>query len=726
MISSLAMAPASSWYSTSSSVVVRVEKATSEFLTGPDWPMNIDICDIINSNRWVAKDVLKSVKKRLQNKNPKVQLLSLTMDTHVRDKILVLIDSWQEAFGGPGGKYPQYYWAYQELKLAGVGFPPRSYDTAPIFTPPVSHLVQSPPRIEYGMPSNSSTRHDGNMVGEMEKLSLSAISSMGGIVDLLAEMLQAVNPGDRSAVKDEVIVDLVERCRGNQKKLIDMLTATRDNGLLEQGLYLNDILQSVLAKHDAIASGTALPNPVEDIKHPTTESREGGRADTFGTREGVKVDRSGTREGVRADTFDTREGARVDTFDIREGGRADKSDTREGGRVDTSVTREGGRADKSDTREVVRVDTSITRGEGGREGGRADKSDTREVVRVDTSGTREVVRVDTSGTREGGRADTTSDTEADAKSLVPVSASHLDDEEEDGKKEDCVELVQRRSKTRPAAPREGEGEPSDPAMSALIVIDPPEPTKATKEQEIIEQLSITLASSMPPDTPETPVPTSADQTMNQTAPVSCFNPWHNPHTPHSYPAHQSQAFNSYIAPWAQPQPQPQMQTFAQPQFQLQPQSQSMFHQIPQSNGHPQFHYQSNAQFPQNSSAYTPPPWAPTPGYYSQSNQSFTPLYMYSTPQPATTSSTPFAPSSPHPANSFPAMGNTSPGLNGNAQVSATTGPSSPEPKPFIPSYRLFEDLHVWGNGEQNPRTTGNNPAYNLFGANSHNIIDLRK
>ncbi|XP_031126457.1 TOM1-like protein 6 isoform X2 [Ipomoea triloba] len=637
-----------------------------------------------------------------------VKIVKKTMDTHVRDKILVLIDSWQEAFGGPGGKYPQYYWAYQELKLAGVGFPPRSYDTAPIFTPPVSHLVQSPPRIEYGMPSNSSTRHDGNMVSEMEKLSFSAISSMGGIVDLLAEMLQAVNPGDRSAVKDEVIVDLVERCRANQKKLIDMLTATRDNGLLEQGLYLNDILQSVLAKHDAIASGTTLPNPVEDIKHPTTESREGGRAGTSGTREGGRADRSDTREGGRADTSGTREGGRVDTSGTREGVRVDTSGTREGVRVDTSGTREdvrvdtsgtreGGRADKSDTREVVRVDTSGTR-----EGGRADKSDTREIVRVDTS-----------VTREGGRADTTSDTEADAKSLVPVSASHLDDEEEDGKKEDCAELIQRRSKTRPAAPREGEGEPSDPSMSALIVIDPPEPTKATKEQEIIEQLSITLASSMPPDTPETPVPTSADQTMNQTAPVSCFNPWNNPHTPHSYPGHHSQAFNSYIAPWAQPQPQPQMQTFAQPQFQLQSQSQSMFHQMPQSNG----------QFPQNSSAYTPPPWAPTPGYYSQSNQSFTPLYMYSTPQPATTSSTPFA-------NSFPATGNTSPGLNGNAQASprpsATTGPSSPEPKPFIPSYRLFEDLHVWGNGEQNPRTTGNNPAYNLFGANSHNIIDLRK
>lgn len=47
-------------------------------------------------------------------------------DLNVREKILVLIDTWQEAFGAAGGKYTQYHAAYQELRVC-IFFPASGY-----------------------------------------------------------------------------------------------------------------------------------------------------------------------------------------------------------------------------------------------------------------------------------------------------------------------------------------------------------------------------------------------------------------------------------------------------------------------------------------------------------------------------------------------------------------------------------------------------------------------
>ncbi|KAL4275355.1 hypothetical protein AHAS_Ahas20G0098900 [Arachis hypogaea] len=99
-----------------------------------------------------------------------IKIVKKKAHMQVRDKILVLLDSWQEAFGGPGGKYPQYYWAYEELKRTGVVFPKRSLDASPIFTPPPTHQASGSMHAGYGMPSGSSKTLDETMATEIETL----------------------------------------------------------------------------------------------------------------------------------------------------------------------------------------------------------------------------------------------------------------------------------------------------------------------------------------------------------------------------------------------------------------------------------------------------------------------------------------------------------------------------------------------------------------------------
>ncbi|KAK3135293.1 hypothetical protein QOZ80_5BG0417170 [Eleusine coracana subsp. coracana] len=273
----------------------RVDKATSHLLQGPDWAINLEICDTLNADRWQTKDVVKAVKKRLQNKDSKVQFFTLTLletmmkncgehvhfevveqhvlqemvklvqkrhDMQVRDKALLLLDSWQEAFGGPGGKYPQYYWSYIELKRSGVMFPRRPVDAPPIFTPPVTSQTYGSPRYPTGSLNE-------RMTSDVQTLSLEGLSNIRDATELLCDMVNALNPTDRMAVKDEIITDLVSQCRSNQQKLMQFVSSTGDEELLKQGLEINDRLQSILAKHDAIASGSPLPveTPHRDELH---------------------------------------------------------------------------------------------------------------------------------------------------------------------------------------------------------------------------------------------------------------------------------------------------------------------------------------------------------------------------------------------------------------------------------------------------------------------------
>ncbi|VAI22588.1 unnamed protein product [Triticum turgidum subsp. durum] len=194
-----------------------VQRATSDALIGPDWATNLEICDTLNRDPGHTKDVVKSLKKRIAHKNSKVQLLALTR--------------------------------------AGAVFPQRSNGSVPIFTPAQSQPLQNyPPALrdaDHGAPESSAQ--------DFPATSLADIQNARGIMDVLSEMLNALDPSKRQELRQDVIVDLVDQCRTYKQRVVQLVNSTSDEGLLSQGLCLNDDLQRVLAKHDAIAAGIAVP-----------------------------------------------------------------------------------------------------------------------------------------------------------------------------------------------------------------------------------------------------------------------------------------------------------------------------------------------------------------------------------------------------------------------------------------------------------------------------------
>ncbi|CAM8966802.1 unnamed protein product [Rhodiola kirilowii] len=689
----------SSSSSSSTSAAVRVDKATSDLLIGPDWTMNMDICDSINSNHWQAKDVVKAVKKRLQHKSSTVQILALTLletmvkncgdcvhfqivdrnilqdmvkivrkkaDTKVRTKILVLLDSWQEAFGGPGAKYPQYFWTYEELRRSGVQFPKRSPDAAPIFTPPVTHPPAKPTQPSSGMPSTASKRLDEAMASEMESLSLSGVDAMERVAELLTDMLRAANPSDQEAIKDELIVDLVDQCRSNQKRLMQMLTSTGDEELLARGLELNDNLQSVLAKHDAIASGLPLPMN-NQIADKSSQSSDAG----------------------------------------------------------ASTIRDHGKEPEV----APNLNSIVPVGPGARS----------QVEDVD-------------------------DEEDDFAQLARRHSKH-----QISQTESTENLLSSTTNTVRGSPS-AESSLSPSYNNALVLADPQPPARPTKEQDMIDFLSLALTTTSVPS-PAPPVHNTHETPVSPTTQVH----------PNGFQAYPGQVtYNNYVAPWAQPQPQPQSQPQPQPQPQHQTHSQQFQHrnnfqqqqygmslstpqqpfqpaqshqqqyvkilpsQLPHSQHQPLLSHHSPSQpqsfYPQNApsqapqqkpqmppssqhsqyspAGYIPPPWAVTPGYYSNQR----PMLPNQAPQNYGTS--PYTPAQPN----QPQQYNTRPNMPGDPRMipsPMTTAPAGGQ-KPFVPSYRLFEDLDVFRHTDGKGKESSSSGSQSLSESPGQGIVGGHK
>ncbi|TFK57735.1 ubiquitin binding protein, partial [Heliocybe sulcata] len=154
------MSGLTSWLWGTSQVDEVIDKATSELLPvgSEDIALNLEICDQIRSKAVPPKDAMKALKRRLNHKNPNVQLLALsltdvciknggdhflveiasrefmdnlvsilkmpTLNHEVKNKILRLIQNWSIAFEGrPTLSYVGQ--VYKTLQAEGFNFPPK-------------------------------------------------------------------------------------------------------------------------------------------------------------------------------------------------------------------------------------------------------------------------------------------------------------------------------------------------------------------------------------------------------------------------------------------------------------------------------------------------------------------------------------------------------------------------------------------------------------------------
>ncbi|XP_047326854.1 TOM1-like protein 9 [Impatiens glandulifera] len=281
-----------------------VDRATSDMLKGPDFAKIREICNICIRDAVQAKEAIKGVKKRLQSRSPKVQLLSLILldtlvkncgdvvhrnviekdllidmikimnkkpDYRVKEKILILIETWQETLGGARAKRPQFYAAFLDLLHAGVTFPRRSEKPTPKLTPPPQ--PQASPATSLQIVSDEDQpKATAKEDASPSPSSSTEIQNAQGIMGVLEDMLNALEPKSKEVLCKDVIVDLVKNCPAYKQRVAQLVNSTCDELLLQQGLALNDNLQIVSTKHEAIVSETPILVPPVETPKPKSNS----------------------------------------------------------------------------------------------------------------------------------------------------------------------------------------------------------------------------------------------------------------------------------------------------------------------------------------------------------------------------------------------------------------------------------------------------------------------
>lgn len=279
-----------------------VNSATSDKLPEVDWAKNIEICELVARDQGQAKNVIKAVKKRLSSKSSNAQLYTVMLlemlmnnigeavhkqvietgllpvlvkivkkksDLPVRERIFLLLDATQTSVGGASGKFPQYYNAYYELVSAGVKFSQqsRAFPSAP--SPGASQTTLTVAQIASANGERATRQEEPQPAPGS-----SIIEKASSALEVLREVLDAVDTQNPEAAKDEFTLDLVEQCSFQKDKVMHLVMSSRDEKLVLRAIELNEQLGKVLARHEALLSHrpASTVSPVERREEPPPTS----------------------------------------------------------------------------------------------------------------------------------------------------------------------------------------------------------------------------------------------------------------------------------------------------------------------------------------------------------------------------------------------------------------------------------------------------------------------
>lgn len=310
-----------------------VEEATAETLEEPDWATNLDLCDLINTDKLNSVELIRGIKKRIMIKNPRVQYLALVLlETIVkncekafsevaaervldemvkliddpqtvvnnRNKSLVLIEAWGES-ANELRYLPVYEETYKSLKSRGIRFPGRDSESlAPIFTPPRS-VSESESNVNLA----EQLQRDIPVQSFSDEQTKEAFDVARNSIELLTTVLSSSPQQD--ALQDDLTTTLVQQCRQAQFTVLRIIETVGDNeALLFEALNVNDEIQKVLSKYDEMKKPLEVAREPEPAMIPVAV--EPDESPRFAKEEALirkpSVSRGGSQGGNNDDMMD--------------------------------------------------------------------------------------------------------------------------------------------------------------------------------------------------------------------------------------------------------------------------------------------------------------------------------------------------------------------------------------------------------------------------------------